>query len=123
MRRVTFRLCTDLIPSVVVWELLRALYFLKRFHRRALMNKDNFLEISYAKIGTVSLAEFEQAIWEDIKALHDEFGISFVNGSKLVVKATNEFGDPVVIKRLSTGAKVRQLDTHHYHPACLDYHL
>lgn len=84
---------------------------------------DNFLEISYAKIGTVSLAEFEQAIWEDIKALHDEFGISFVNGSKLVVKATNEFGDPVVIKRLSTGAKVRQLDTHHYHPACLDYHL
>jgi hypothetical protein len=97
--------------------------FFEAILRRAFMSKDNFLEISYAKIGTVSLAEFEQAIWEDIKALHDEFGISFVNGSKLVVKATNEFGDPVVIKRLSTGAKVRQLDTHHYHPACLDYHL
>lgn len=84
---------------------------------------DNILEITYTKIGTVSLAEFEQAIWEDIKALHAEFGISFVNGSKLVVKATNEFGDPVVIKRLSNGAKVKQLDTHYYHPACLDYHL
>jgi hypothetical protein len=84
---------------------------------------DDVLEISYAKIGTVSLAEFEQAIWEDIKALHDEFGISFVNGSKLIVKATNEFGDPVTIKRLSNDAKVKQLDTHHYHPACLDYKL
>lgn len=84
---------------------------------------DNFLEISYSKIGTVSLAEFEQAIWEDIKALHDEFGISFVNGSKLIVRATNEFGDPVIVKRLSNGARVKHLDTHHYHPACLDYHL
>jgi hypothetical protein len=84
---------------------------------------DNFLEIGYSKIGTVSLAEFEQAIWEDIKALHDGFGISFVNGSKLIVRATNEFGDPVIVKRLSNGARVRYLDTHYYHPACLDYHL
>ncbi len=84
---------------------------------------DNFLEITYNKIGTVTLAEFEQAIWEDIKALHAEFGVSFVTNSKLIIRATNEFGDPVVVKRLSTGAVVRRLDTHHYHPACLDYHL
>jgi hypothetical protein len=28
-----------------------------------------------------------------------------------------------VIKRLSTGATVKHLDTHYYRPACLDYHL
>jgi hypothetical protein len=84
---------------------------------------ENTLAFKYTKIGTVSLAEFEQAIWQDIKALHDEFGVSFVNGSTLIIRATNEFGDPVVIKRLSNGAKVKELDTHYYHPACLDYHL
>jgi hypothetical protein len=46
-----------------------------------------------------------------------------VTGVKLVVPATNDFGDPVVIKRLATGATVKRLDTHHYHPACLDYKL
>ena len=84
---------------------------------------DNFLEFSYTKIGTVSLAEFEQAIWQDIKAAHDEFGISFVTNSKLIIRATNEFGDPLVVRRLSTGEVVKRLDTHYYHPACLDYHL
>jgi len=39
------------------------------------------------------------------------------------VPATNEFGDPLVVKRLSTGAPVKRLDTHHYRPACLDYQL
>ena len=42
---------------------------------------------------------------------------------KLMVPATNEFGDPLLVKRLSTGATVKHLDTHHYHPACLDYKL
>ena len=40
-----------------------------------------------------------------------------------MVRATNEYGDPLLVKRLSTGATVRHLDTHHYHPACLDYKL
>ena len=84
---------------------------------------DPVLEIVYNSLGTISLAEFQQAMWEDIQALHDELGISFVKNVKLIVPATNEFGDPVEIRRLSTGAKVRRLDTHHYHPACLDYHL
>jgi len=84
---------------------------------------DPVLEIDYKTLGTISLAEFQQAMWEDIQALHDEFGISFVKNVKLIVPATNEFGDPVEIRRLSTGATVRRLDTHHYHPACLDYQL
>jgi hypothetical protein len=58
-----------------------------------------------------------------LQMLRDEFGVSYLKGAKLVIPATNEYGDPVKIRRLSTGAAVRNLDTHHYHPACLDYKL
>jgi hypothetical protein len=84
---------------------------------------DPAVEIDYKNLGTIPLAELKQALWEDIEALHDHFGVSFVKGVKLIVPATNEFGDPVVVKRLSTGAPEKHLDTHHYHPACLDYKL
>ena len=84
---------------------------------------DPVLVIGYEKIGTIPLDQWKQAILDDIEALRNEFGISYVTNSKLIVAATNEFGDPVVIKRLSTGAPVKNLDTHHYHPACLDYKL
>lgn len=84
---------------------------------------DNFIEIDYTKIGTVSLDELKQAFWEDLQALHDEFGISFVKNVKLIVPATNEFGDPVQVRRLSNGQRIKRIDTHHYHPACLDYKL
>jgi hypothetical protein len=81
------------------------------------------LTISYNRLGTISLDEFKQAFWEDVQALKDEFGVSYLKGAKLVIPATNEYGDPVQIRRLSTGATVRNLDTHHYRPACLDYQL
>jgi hypothetical protein len=84
---------------------------------------DPVLEIDYKTLGTIPLDELKQAIWEDIEALREEFGVSFVTGVKLVVPATNEFGDPVQVRRLSTGGAVKRLDTHHYHPACLDYKL
>jgi hypothetical protein len=84
---------------------------------------DSILEIDYDTLGTMALDEWKQAIWEDIEALRDHFGVSYVTAPKLIVRATNEFGDPVVVKRLSTGATVKRLDTHHYHPACLDYKL
>lgn len=87
------------------------------------MKKSDPVEIDYKSLGTIAIDELKQAIWEDIEALKDQFGVSFVSGVKLVVPATNEFGDPVVIKRLATGATVKRLDTHHYHPACLDYKL
>ncbi|MBI1181530.1 MAG: hypothetical protein GC201_13320 [Alphaproteobacteria bacterium] len=83
----------------------------------------NELTITYQSLGTITLDEQKQAIWEDIQALSDEFGVSYLNSVELVIRATNEFGDPVQIRRLSTGATVRRLDTHHYRPACLDYKL
>lgn len=84
---------------------------------------DPVLEISYKNLGTIKLDELQQAIWEDIQMLRDEFGVGYVTDVKLMVRATNEYGDPLVVKRLSNGATVRHLDTHHYHPACLDYKL
>ena len=81
------------------------------------------VEITYKNLGTITMDELKQALWEDIEALKDQFGVSYVNGVKLLVPATNEFGDPLLVKRLSTGAPVKHLDTHHYHPACLDYKL
>ncbi len=84
---------------------------------------DPIVEIDYKNLGTIALDELKQAIWDDIEALKDQFGVSYVTGVKLLVPATNEFGDPLVVKRLSTGASVKHLDTHHYHPACLDYKL
>jgi hypothetical protein len=84
---------------------------------------DTELTITYQSLGTVTLDEQKQAIWEDIQALRDEFGVSYLTGVELVVRATNEFGDPLKIRRLSTGAAVHRLDTHHYRPACLDYKL
>ena len=87
------------------------------------MKKSDPVEIDYKSLGTIAIDELKQAIWEDIEALKDQFGVTYVTGVKLVVPATNEYGDPLVIKRLSTGAAVKRLDTHHYHPACLDYKL
>ena len=81
------------------------------------------LEIDYKTLGTISLDELKQALWEDIQALHDEFDVSFVKGVKLIVPATNEFGDPVDVHRRSNGHRIKRIDTHHYHPACLDYKL
>jgi hypothetical protein len=84
---------------------------------------DSILEIDYDTLRTITLDEWKQAIWEDIEALKEHFGVSYVTAPKLIVRATNEYGDPVLVKRLSTGATVRRLDTHHYRPACLDYQL
>jgi hypothetical protein len=76
--------------------------------------KSDPVEIDYKSLGTIAIDELKQAIWEDIEALKEQFGVSYATGVKLVVPATNEFGDPVVIKRLATGATVKRLDTHHY---------
>jgi hypothetical protein len=84
---------------------------------------DPIVVIDYKNLGTIALDELKQAIWEDIQMLREEFGVSFITGVKLVVPATNQYGDPLQVRRLSTGAPVRRLDTHHYHPACLDYKL
>ena len=87
------------------------------------MDKIRPVEIEYKSLGTINLEEFKQALWDDIRALHEEFGVSFVRNAKLIIPATNEYGDPVNVKRLSNGQRVSHLDTHHYRPACLDYKL
>ena len=84
---------------------------------------DPIVVIDYKKLGTIALDELTQALWEDAQMLREEFGVSFVTGVKLLVPATNEYGDPLLVKRLSTGAPVKHLDTHHYRPACMDYKL
>ena len=86
-------------------------------------DKPTEVTIDYKTLGTIKLDELQQALWEDIHALHDLFGVTYVSGVQLIVPATNEYGDPVQVKRLSNGAPVKRLDTHHYHPACLDYKL
>jgi len=98
-------------------------FFEKHIGSADMVRTETSLVILYENLGTISLDELKQAIWDDIAALKDQFGVSYVHGVKLVVPATNEFGDPVLVKRLSTGATVKRLDTHHYHPACLDYKL
>jgi hypothetical protein len=84
---------------------------------------ESFVEIHYLVLGTIGLDQLKQAIWEDIEALKDQFGITYVTGVKLTVPATNEYGDPLQVRRLGNGALIRRLDTHHYRPACLDYKL
>lgn len=86
-------------------------------------NKHDPLVIDYRELGTISLDELKQAFWEDIEQLKEQFGVGFVTNVKLVMPVTNEYGDPLQVRRLATGAPVQRLDTHHYHPACLDYQL
>ncbi len=86
-------------------------------------NKTDPLVIDYKELGTISLDELKQAFWDDIEQLKIQFGVAYVTNVKLVLPVTNEYGDPVQVRRLATGAKVQRLDTHHYRPACLDYHL
>jgi hypothetical protein len=81
------------------------------------------LEVDHKTLGTISLDELKQALWEDIQALHEEFDVSFVKNVKLIVPATNEYGDPVDVHRRCNGHRIKGIDTHPYHPACLDYKL
>lgn len=93
-------------------------------YRRSFGGKpDPIVEIDYKRLGTINIDELRQAIWADIEALKDQFGVSYVTGVKLYVPATDEYGDPLIVKRLATGATIKRLDTHHYQPSCRDYKL
>ena len=39
---------------------------------------DSILEIDYDTLRTITLDVWKQAIWEDIEALKDHFGVSYV---------------------------------------------
>jgi hypothetical protein len=67
------------------------------------MKKSDPVEIDYKGLGTIAIDELKKAICDDIDALKNQFGVSFVTGVKIIVPATNKFGDPVVIKRIHFG--------------------
>jgi hypothetical protein len=46
---------------------------------------DPIVEIDYKNLGTIALDELKQALWEDIEALRDQFGVSYVTGVKLLL--------------------------------------
>jgi len=82
----------------------------------------NIATIEYKTLGTISVEQLAQALWEDIKALQEFYGVKFVTGAKLEIPATNEYGDPLPVRH-PDGHIVRRYATHHYRPACLDYQL
>lgn len=89
-------------------------------------NKGSFdpkaLTIDYQALGTISIDELAHAINGDIQALKKLYNIHYVNGPRLRIYATNEYGEPVRVER-PTGGKIDFMDTHHYRPACKDYDL
>lgn len=83
---------------------------------------DLTVEIDYKSLGTIAIDELKQAIWSDIEALKEQYGVKFVTAVRLSVPVTNEYGDPMQIRQPS-GGRIRRIDTHHYRPACKDYDL
>ena len=80
------------------------------------------LTIGYRELGTISIDELAHALLEDIQALKDIYGVGFVKNTRLRLYVTNEYGEPVRVRR-PAGGTARYLDTHHYRPACKDYEL
>ncbi len=78
--------------------------------------------IEYESLGIISIEQFEQALWEDLKALHDFYGVRFLKGARLEIPATTQYGDPIPFRH-PDGQVVTKLVTHFYHPAYLEYHL
>jgi len=85
-------------------------------------DKKGQLTITYDRLGTISERELLHAIADDIHVLEETFGIKFYSRAMLVLWGSNEFGDPRYFKR-ECGGMVKQLETCHYRPACLDYDL
>jgi hypothetical protein len=78
--------------------------------------------IEYESLGIISIEHFEQALWEDLKALHDFYGVRFLKGARLEIPVTTEKGDPVPFLH-PDGYVVQRLTTHFYQPAYLEFHL
>ena len=84
---------------------------------------DPVLEIDYKKLGTISTRRVEAG---DLGRYPNAPGSvrRRVCDQRQAHRARHQrIWRSLVVKRLSTGATVKRLDTHHYHPACLDYKL
>lgn len=80
------------------------------------------LLIAYRELGTIHIDELEQAMITDIRALKDIYNVQYVKGCRLKLFVTNEYGEPVKVRR-PTGGGIYYMDTHYYRPACKDYEL
>ena len=80
------------------------------------------LTIDYKRLGTVSDRELIDALISDIHMIHEDYGVRFFRNAKLVIWASDEWGDPRSFTR-HNGEQMNRLDSTHYRPACLDYDL
>lgn len=78
--------------------------------------------VNYDGLGTVSERELIDAIIDDILIMKEKHGVRFYTGAKLIIRPTNEHGDPVMARR-GNGAPLKWFNTTHFRPACLDYDL
>lgn len=80
------------------------------------------LTITYKELGNISIDEFVQAVIADVNALKDIYNVRYVKCPRIKLFVTNEYGDPVNVRR-PTGGTINFMYTHHYRPACKDYDL
>ena len=80
------------------------------------------LTIEYKVLGTITLDELFQAIHADIYALKDIHNVQFVTAARLRLPITDDYGQPVVVRR-ANGSPMHQMHTYHHKPACKDYDL
>lgn len=85
-------------------------------------NNNNRLTVDYHHLGTLSELQLIEAIIDDIKMIEEDYGVRFYSNARLVVWASNEYGDTRSFVR-HCGEPVSRLDSTHYRPACLDYDL
>ncbi len=83
---------------------------------------DNRLAVDYHHLGTLSDRQLIDAIIDDIHMIKEDYGVTFYSNARLLVWASNEFGDARTFTR-NGGEQMRRLDSTHYRPACLDYDL
>lgn len=49
--------------------------------------------------GALTMAQLRQAIFEQLHELEDNFALGYSQGATLYFNPTNEFGEPVLLKR------------------------
>lgn len=79
--------------------------------------------VDYSRLGTLSERELIDAMIDDIRMIEEDYGVKFYADAKLIIYASNEWGDPVMFTRHWDGKRASRLDSTHYRPACLDYDL
>jgi len=82
----------------------------------------HILIVDYKELRTISIEELRQAIYTDMEALKDMYGVRFLTAPRLTLPITNQYGDPREIRH-PEGHHISRIDTHHYRPACMDYDL